>query len=430
MLTGSFYTGLSGLQTNATGLEVIGNNLSNINTSGFKRSQANFSQIMANSLQGISGAANPIQVGLGSRTTEVVSRFSQGSIQTTGIKTHLAIQGEGFFQLELNGNPAYTRSGNFGFDDRGNLTAGSGASVQGYQGTASDGTLDLSGGIRNIQIDFGQASAPRATELVRFITNLSAEAATGDVYPTTMEVFDSKGVAHQLGLTFTKQAAPGEWRYEFSFDDGTVSTTIPTQFDGTITFDGNGNLDTLDGLSIQDPAIANRTIGISNLNTGAADMLFTWDLVQISGDPLVPNTSVVTGYGNTSSTGTLFQDGYSSGVLQDIDFDQDGTLIGFFDNGLTLELARVAVATFNNDNGLKQIDGGLYLSTAASGPASVDGEGTGGRGSILASSLEASNVDIAEEFTSLIIHQRGYQSNSRTVTTVDQLLQEAINLKR
>ena len=138
----------------------------------------------------------------------------------------------------------------------------------------------------------------------------------------------------------------------------------------------------------------------------------------------------MTNYGNNNSTGTLFQDGFGSGILQDIDFDQEGTMIGFFDNGLTLELARVAVATFNNRQGLKQIDGGFYLPTAASGPASVDGEGTGGRGSIIASSLESSNVDIAEEFTALIIHQRGYQSNSRTITTVDQLLQEALNLKR
>jgi len=430
MLTGSFYTGLSGLQSNATALNVIGNNLANINTSGFKRSQANFAQVIANTVRGISQAGNPVQVGLGSRTSEVVAKFEQGSIQSTGIKTHLAIQGNGFFQVNLGGSSAYTRSGNFGFDAEGNFIAANGANVQGFVGTTPDGTVDITGGLQNIQIDLGQSAAPRGTDLVRFITNLSAEAATGDVYNSTIEVFDSKGVAHQLGLTFTKQPATGTWRYEFSFADGTVSTTIPTQFDGTVTFDGNGNLASLDGLSIQDPAAANRTIGISNLNTGAADMVITWDLIQFADDPADPNTSVLTGYGNDNSTGTLFQNGFGSGILQDIDFDQEGTLIGFFDNGLTLELARVALATFNNEAGLRQIEGNYYLSTAASGPASIDGEGTGGRGSILASSLEASNVDIAEEFTSLIIHQRGYQSNSRTITTIDQLLQEALNLKR
>ncbi len=430
MLTGSFYTGLSGLNANATALNVVGNNLANINTTGFKRSQANFSQIMSNTIRGISGAGNPVQVGLGTQTSEIVAKFEQGSIQTTGIKTELAIQGEGFFQVNIDGTDTYTRSGQFGLDDEGRMVSASGGVVQGFNGTNPDGTVDLSGGIQDVQVDLGQASPPKATEAVRFITNLSAEAVTGDTYVNTMEVFDSKGVSHALGLTFTKNAAVGEWGYAFSFDDGTVSTVAPTQFDGTITFDGNGNLDLLDGLSIQDPAAANRQIGISAINTGAADMLFTWDLIQFPTDPAGLRTSVVTNFGNNSSTGTLFQDGYGSGILQDIDFSQDGTMIGFFDNGLSLELARVAVATFNNKAGLKQIDGSFYLPTAASGPASVDGEGTGGRGSILASALEASNVDIAEEFTSLILHQRGYQSNSRTITTVDQLLQEALNLKR
>jgi len=428
MLTGSFYTGLSGLQSNAVALNVVGNNLANINTTGFKRSQTNFSQIMSNTIRGISGAANPIQVGLGSKTSEVVAKHEQGSIQTTGIKTHLAIQGTGFFQVSLGGVNAYTRAGTFGFDEEGVMVAASGANVQGFVGTDSNGNLDVNGGIQDIQIDLGQSSSPRATELVRFISNLSAEAVAGDTYPATIEVFDSKGVSHQLGVLFTKNATVGEWTYEFSFNDGTVSTTLPTQFDGTITFDGNGNLSMLDGTAIA--TAANRTIGISGLSTGANDMLITWDLIQQASDPLDPPSSLITSYGGNHSTGTLFQDGFGSGILQDLDFDQEGTLIGFFDNGLSLELARIAVATFNNVNGLKQTDGGFYLPTAASGPASVDGEGTGGKGSIIASSLEASNVDIAEEFTSLIIHQRGYQSNSRTITTVDSLLQEALNLKR
>lgn len=430
MLTGSFYTGLSGLQTNATALNVVGNNLANINTSGFKRSQANFNQIMSNSIRGISGAGNPIQVGLGSATAEIVAKHEQGSIATTGIKTNLAIQGEGFFQVDIAGTNHYTRSGNFGFDEQGNFVSANGGVIQGFSGTNPDGTVDTSDGIQDIQVDFGQSSAPRATGLARFISNLSAEAATGDSYTTSIEVFDSKGVSHQLSLEFTKTANTGEWSYQFGFADGTVSTTAPTQGDGLITFGANGTLATLDGNPINVAGAANRTIGLTNLNTGASDMLVEWDLIQFDDTDPTLNTSLVTSFGNKNSTGTLFQDGYGSGVLQDLDFAQDGTMIGFFDNGLTLELARVALATFNNKQGLKQVDGGFFLPTAASGPASVDGEGTGGRGSIISSSLESSNVDIAEEFTALIIHQRGYQSNSRTITTTDQLLQEALNLKR
>jgi flagellar hook protein FlgE len=439
MLTGSFYTALSGLQGSSTALNVVGNNLANINTTGFKRSRANFGQIMASTISGISGSGNPVQIGLGVKSTEIVSRFDQGSIQTTGIKTNLAIQGEGFFQVALNGTNGYTRSGNFGFDEQGFLIAANGGRVQGFLGTLPDGSLDNSSGIQDIQIDLGQAAPPKATELARFITNLSAEAADADSYATTIEVFDSKGVSHQVTLTMTKtmdNAGPPpttDWAYQFAFNGDTANVTgggAANTGSGTLVFDASGNLVTVDGNDIQAAGYTEPTISVSGLPGGANDLTFEWDAVDTPSDASQASRGFVTNYGNTNSTGTLFQDGYGSGVLQDIDFDQEGTMIGFFSNGLTLELARVAVATFNNRNGLKQTDGGFYLPTAASGPASIDGEGTGGRGSILASSLESSNVDIAEEFTDMIIHQRGYQSNSRTIVTIDQLLQEAINLKR
>jgi flagellar hook protein FlgE len=380
----------------------------------------------------VSGAKNPIQIGLGTNVTEIVAKHEQGSIQTTGIKTQLAIQGEGFFQINVNGNDHYTRAGNFGFNQEGYLVHGNnGGIVRGFVGTKADGTLDTSAGLQDIQIDLGQASAPNATSLVRFITNLSAEAATDDTYAASIEVFDSKGVAHQLSLTFTKTSTDGLWDYNFTFDDGTVNTmTAPTQGVGSLQFDPSGNLLEVDGTPISGLTPPSRSFEISGLNTGADDMLIEMDFINYDLDDPTNNSGLITNYGNKNSTGTLFQNGYGSGVLQDIDFDQEGTMIGFFDNGLTLELARVGLATFNNRNGLKQVDGGFFLPTAASGPASVDGEGTGGRGSIISSSLEASNVDIAEEFTALILYQRGYQSNSRTITTTDQLLNEALNLKR
>lgn len=444
MITGSFYTGLSGLQASSTALNVVGNNLANINTTGFKRSQANFAQIMSNTISGISGAGNPIQTGLGVKTSEIVAKFEQGSIASTGIKTHLAIQGEGFFMADLNGTSAFTRSGNFGFNAEGSLIAANGGVVQGFLGTNADGTLDISGGVQDIRVDLGQASPPKPTGLARFITNLSAEAVLGDSYTTTVEVFDSKGVAHQLSLAFTKTATNGEWNYDFEFNGDPANVTITggagvPVAPGTVVFDASGNLSMIDGVDYQVANPVEPIVAVTNMPGGAADLAITWDLVEENPDfvapvPPLPSTephsSLLTSFGNKNSTGTLFQDGYGSGVLQDIDFDQDGTMIGFFDNGLTLELARVAIATFNNRGGLKQVDGGFYLPTAASGPFSVDGEGTGGRGSIISSSLESSNVDIAEEFTALIIHQRGYQSNSRTITTADQLLQEALNLKR
>jgi len=431
MLLGSFYSSLSGLQASSTALNVVGNNLANINTSGFKRGRANFGQIMSNTVAGLSGAGNPVQIGLGVKTTEIVSRFDQGSIQTTGIKTHLAIQGEGFFQVQVNGANAYTRAGNFAFDEQGFLIAANGGRVQGFLGTQADGTVDNTGGLSDIQIDLGQAAPPRPTSLARFITNLSAEAADGDTYATSIEVFDSKGVSHQLTVTLTKTANVGEWDYQFTFNGSTTDVTgggPANTGSGTVAFGPDGQLASVDGNLVTgnppDPVI-----NIANLSSGADDLAITWDLLEQDSAGTVLG-SFITNFGNQNNTGTLFQDGFGSGVLQDIDFNQEGVMVGFFDNGLTLELARVAVATFNNPIGLKQVDGGYYFPTAASGPASVDGEGTGGRGVIISSSLESSNVDIAEEFTDLIIHQRGYQSNSRTITTADQLLQEAINLKR
>ena len=464
MLLGSFYTGLSGLQSNAVALNVIGNNLANINTTGFKRSQTNFAQIMSNTVRGINGVGNPVQIGLGVRTSEIVAKFEQGSIQTTGIKTHLAIQGEGFFQVAQSGIASYTRSGNFGFDDEGFMVAANGGRVQGFLGTRADGTVDTSGDITDIRLDLGEASPPRATEVVRFISNLSAEAPNGETYSTSIEVFDSKGVPHQLSLTFTRDntldldpvagdidPATGAattvnqvgWTYTFAWDGDATQVTgglggAGGTGTGVVRFGEDGKLFSIDNQLLNDPVtglalstVNDPMIFINTPGTGAEPLSITWDAVDSPADPTVnPNSSFVTSFGSSFNTGTLFQDGFGSGILQDIDFDQEGIMIGFYDNGLTLELAKIALATFNNKLGLKQVDGGFYLPTAASGPASIDGEGTGGRGSIIASSLESSNVDIAEEFTSLIVHQRGYQSNSRTITTADQLLQEALNLKR
>ncbi|CAM2068548.1 Flagellar hook protein FlgE [Sulfidibacter corallicola] len=430
MLLGSFYSGLSGLSANAVALNVIGNNLANINTTGFKRSSAQFAQIMSNTISGVNGSGNPLQVGLGTRTTEINAKFEQGSIQTTGIKSHLAVQGEGFFAINQGGNTMYTRSGNFGFDQEGFMVAANGGRVQGFLGTNPDGTVDTDGGITDLKIDLGEASPPTATDSVRFVSNLSAEAQTGDTYSTSIEIFDSKGVPHQLSIEWTKTANVGEWDYAFLFPDGVVSPAAPNQGTGTVVFGQDGILATVDGAAVN-TITANRQILLTNINSGAGDVLFSFDLLDIP-DPSDPtqNSSFVTNFGSINNTGTVSQTGFGSGILQDIDFDQEGTMIGFYDNGQTLELGRIALATFNNKLGLKQIDGSFYFPTAASGPASVDGEGTGGRGSIIASSLESSNVDISEEFTSLIVHQRGYQSNSRTITTTDQLLQEALNIKR
>jgi flagellar hook protein FlgE len=426
MLVGSFYSGLAGLQAASFALNTIGNNLANVNTVGFKRSQANFAELLTNNISGLSGNGNPIQTGLGVRQTEVVARFSQGSIQSTGIKTNLAIQGEGFFMVNYNGGSAFTRAGNFTLDAEGFLVNSEGFVVRGFMADGS-GNIDISNGLQDIQVDLGQTAPPSATTLVRFLTNLDADAAVGDTYQTTVEIFDSLGVSHSLNITYSKTAV-GAWSYTMSTEDPAVTIDVGTgSATGTLTFDGNGVLTSINGSAVTagDSLDVDPTVSISGFTNGANAMSFVWDV-----EDDVNSQLFLSQFGTNNSTGTVYQNGYGAGVLQDIDFAPDGTMIGYYSNGLSLNLARVAVATFNNNNGLRKIAGNLFLSTAASGPSSIDGEGTGGRGSVVASSLENSNVDISEEFTAMIIHQRGYQSNSKIITTVDSLLQEAINLKR
>ncbi|MCB9396743.1 MAG: flagellar hook protein FlgE [Acidobacteria bacterium] len=427
MLIDAFYSGLSGLKVNSQGLNVIGENLANVNTVGFKKGTTQFAEILNGFSSGHSGSGNPLQQGMGAQLRQTSSSFLQGSILSTGLKSNVAIEGTGFFVMSNGSQMTYSRAGNFTFDEDGYIVSPSGLHLMGYR-TDPNGVINISSGLQSLQVSKGVTSAPQQTDLVRFFSNVTSDAQPGDSYTTSVEIFDSLGISHNLQLQLTKNPTIGEWAYQFVFPDGTVSNTAPTQGDGTITFDGAGNLILLDGLSIQDPSIANRTIGLNNLLSGANDMVFTWDLIDIL--PGQPNVGRISNYGNFSVTGSLFQNGYGSGKLQDINIDTDGRVYGLYDNGQILSVGQMALATFTNDHGLRKAADNQFFATIASGAASVDIPGSGGRGHVLSSSLESSNVDISEEFTNMIISQRGYQSNSKIITTVDSLLSEALTLKR
>lgn len=418
----NFYRAYTGLEANSLALSVVGNNLSNINSVGFKRGEANFAQLITNRLDARSGNGNPIQFGLGVKNTEVVNYFEQGSFINTGIGTNLALEGRGFFAVNNGGNINYTRAGNFSLQSNGALMAANGGTVQGYTEMNADGTINTTGDISDIIIDFDTLSPAEPTETVRFVTNLSASAEEGTTFSSNMEVFDSNGIARPLELVYTKTANVGEWTYEFRFQDGTVSTTEPTQGSGVFTFGPDGLLSTVDGTPVTE--YQNRQISIGGLPDGADDLTFTWDLIDFTNQS---SFGYMTNLGNRSNTGSVFQDGTGIGELQRVEFDNNGVMFGFFTNGDTVPLAHLAVATFDNNQGLKQSSSGFFIPTNASGAAELE---AAGNTLILSGTLETSNVDIAEEFTSLIIHQRGYQSNSKTITTSDQMLQEVINLKR
>lgn len=413
-LYSAFYASLSGLGANSSALNVIGNNLSNINTIGFKGSAATFQDLFAASLgaSATQGNGNPSQIGLGTRLASVFQNFGQGSFQTTQNVTDMAIQGAGFFTLNLKGGGrAYSRAGNFTIDKFGNLVDPNGNGVTGWNRAAS-GTVNTSGTVVPINIPVGITSAPTATTNFGFSTNLDSTAANGTQFTSSQQIYDSQGQTHNVIITYNKTAA-NNWSWTLSTDDAGATLSNNT---GNLVFNNAGNLIT--------PAANPPNVGITWSN-GAAASSVAWNIY--SGSPAAP---IITQLASASTTSNSFQNGFGAGSIRSLTVDQNGIITGAFTNGQTMPLAQVAIAMFPNYNGLQKAGDSNYTETLASGPASVGIPNAGGRGSILGSNLELSNVDIADEFTKLIINQRGYQANGRVVTTSDELLQETLNLKR
>ena len=423
MSIGSFSASLSGLNANQQKLSVIGNNLANLNTVAFKGSSVNFSDLVSQSLGGPS--ANPMQVGLGVTVGQISPNFSQGSVENTGIATNVAIQGAGFFVVGSGANRAYTRAGNFGFDADGMMVTADGQPVQGY--TAIDpvtGQINSGGAPTNIVIPPGVLRAPVATTSMSSILNLDAAAPVGATFTSSIQVYDSLGVTHVVSLNFAK-TAPGAWTYTATVPDAEVtggavgSGQLAT---GTLTFNNQGRLTTVNGGAAADVTIPSPVAGWAN---GAAAIPLTWDLVDVNG------VASVTGYSAPSATASVTQNGAPSGAPSSIIvIDQEGNLMASFGVGQTVTVGQLAMATFNNPQGLVKLGTNLYSESEASGSAVVGTAGTGSRGTLIGSSLEQSNVDIAHEFTQMILAQRGYQASSKGITVADELLVDTLNLKR
>ncbi len=420
-LYSAFYSSLSGLSTNANALNVIGNNLSNINTVGFKGSSTTFRDIFSTSLGGIStqGNGDPIQFGLGVQVNSVSQDFSQSSFQSTGSALDMAIQGNGFFTLQtVDGRQVFTRAGNFTRNNDGYLVASDGSNVMGWNRDPTTGKVNTSATLAPIRIDAGTTASAFATQNVRLGINLNSAAAVGDTLTTPVQVYDSQGNPQNIIVTYTKSAA-NTWNYSATV---AAPATIGSGATGTLVFSTSGNLLTING---NPPAAGNNPVfGNINWGNGTAAQNVTWDVVNADGSPNV------TQYAGSSSTTSTFQDGYGAGTLRDLSVDQNGIISGTFTNGQVIALAQVALSTFNNVNGLVQTGNNHWGQSLASGAPTIGLANQGGRGGVLGSNLELSNVDMAGEFTKLILSQRGYQANSRLVTTTDQLLQETLNLKQ
>jgi flagellar hook protein FlgE len=421
-LYSAFYSGLSGLATNANALNVIGNNLSNINTVGFKGSSTTFRDIFSTSLGGVStqGNGNPIQFGLGVQVNSVQQDFSQSSFQSTGNALDMAVQGNGFFTLQTSdGRQVFTRAGNFTRNNDGYIVASDGSNVMGWNRDPTTGTVNTSASLAPLRIDAGTTASAFATQNIRTGVNLNASAANGatSVLTTPVQVYDSQGNAQTLVVTYTKTGT-NAWNYAVTGPTGATITGNPT---GTLTFSASGTLQTINGAAAT--AAADPILNIAWPN-GAAASTINFNMVSTNGSPNI------TQYSAASSTSSSFQDGYGAGTLRDLTVDQNGIISGTFTNGQVIQLAQTALSTFNNNNGLVQVGNNHWGQSLASGAPTIGLANQGGRGGILGSNLELSNVDVASEFTRLILSQRGYQANSRIVTTTDQLLQETLNLKQ
>lgn len=428
---------VSGLRNHQLMMDVIGNNIANINTIGFKGSRTTFSELFAQTLRGATqplgtnGGINPMQVGLGSRIGSIDTIFSQGVIESTGKTTDLAIQGNGFFIVQRDGQDYYTRVGTFELDSSGRIVhPGSGAVLQGRMADAR-GNIPDGARLQNLQIALDRKAPPQSTTLVKFAGNLNANAPIDTVVTGTVNVFDSLGNRHSLILTFTK-VDENLWRWEASvpnpqYDpDDPASPQYLTVGGGTpastIGFDGNGMLESVDGVALEEGEVVSLPVSFDP-GSGANQVNLDIEIgraFQFVG---------ITQSEGTSSIAVREQNGYGAGTLTDITIDQNGRILGTFSNGTVLTLAQIMLAEFNNPSALLKAGDNLWEISSNSGTAAVVSPDTSAS-IILSGSLEMSNVDLAEEFTRMIVAQRGFQSNARVISVSDDILNEVVNLKR
>jgi flagellar hook protein FlgE len=416
----SFSTALSALNADSTAIDVVGNNLANLNSTGFKSSSVTFQDLVTQSL---GAGLGQTQVGFGTGTPLTQRLFTQGAIQTSAGVLDSAIQGDGFFVVQdPSGNTYYTRNGAFQADSSGNLMTNTGDYVQGWTTLDADGTVNTNGPVGNIVVPVGSLNPPVATTTMTADLNLdsSANADGTSAFSMPITVYDSLGTAHTLTLNFQKTQA-NTWSYQVTIPGadvtaGTAGTPYDTGTDGTLNFAQDGSL----------PAATNPsplTINIPGLSDGANDMTITWNLFNSDGV-----TGRITQYGESSASSASSQNGAPAAELDQVGIGNGGTVLAQYSDGNQVVVGQIAMASIRNPDSLIAIGDNNYELSASTANPSIGVPGTGGRGTIQGGSLEASNVDIATEFTNLIVYQRAYEANAHVVTTADQLSQDTINL--
>lgn len=405
----TFSTALSGLRASQNALGVTGNNIANANTTAYKSSSITFADIFTNSTgTRLNGAGSTLQTGNGVATAAIPTNFTQGNLTDSASSTSAAIQGTGFFVARNTaGMQVYTRAGDFAVNDDGFLVAPDGSQIQGYPlgGTIPAGTLS------SIRVPIGEVTPPEVTTEMTVKMNLNSSDDTGAVFHSPTQIFDSKGVSRSLDLTFTKQA-DGSYTIAGTLDGNAVALSS-----SSLTFDSDGKL------------------------TGPATLTITPDQTMLDGATL-PTVEVnlyktnddgsqgdgnITNFGLTSAVSATEQDGFTGGHLTGLSMSaNDGVISAVFSNGKLKPIAQFALATFNSQDGLVRLGGNSFGETSSSGQASIGTAGSGGRGTVVGNALELSNVDLAGEFTDLIVAQRSFQANSKVIQTISQTLQDLI----
>ncbi len=468
-LSSALFSGISGLNTLGNAMQVIGDNISNVNTLGFKSSNFAFQDVLSQAINISSGTS---QVGRGTTMGDINVSFEQGSFESTGNTTDMALSGAGFFMVNEPGteNIFYTRAGNFRFDKDGYLVNPSGYIVQGWALDSNGGEL---GSTTDVQMTT-LTSPPQESTNIHTIVNLNSAGADNSAgtdaslagawngtaavpladsayeYQTTLKLYDSLGDTHDVTVYFDRANTASA--YEF------IVTSNPSEdlragvagetragllARGLVHFDiGAGTINDVELWQI------NPTTGVSEAQAEATDLsngYFTFDPTFVAGVPMavevnlgarydgaawVNDTLSTTQFASTSTSVFQASDGFGSGSLQNIDVDIDGVVTGAYSNGQLLPLYRLSLANFQNLQGLLKEGGNLFRETRDSGAPIINRPGTGGLATVAPNSLEQSNVDIAAEFVKMITTQRGFQANSKIITVTDQMLAELINLKR
>ncbi len=453
----SMFTAISGLKAHQTKMDVIGHNIANVNTVGFKSSRVTFSEFFSQNLSGATGASettgrggtNPMQIGLGTSVGSIDVSMTTGASQSTGNSTDLMINGDGFFIVGDNSGTYFTRAGAFGLDSYGNLVNSSGLNVMGWDVVADPDNPGeykvLKDKVSGIAINDDKTYiTPETTKNIELTGNLNA--VKNPEHVTTMSVYDSLGNRYTVDMKLVYSEADNAWDVQFgdvAYLNGDTNNVIGVDTSGfpaisftntvpdTVTFTSTGELIAFneDGL-VDEAASTTSPLVVTIEDTG--DMLpVDATFGNSAANEVIIDFSALTGFNETANATSTALDGRSSGTLSNMAIGKDGTIYGQYTNGETKPLFMIPVAIFSNPAGLEKAGGSLFMSTANSGEFDGVGVEVGvSGGNMMSGTLEMSNVDLSTEFTEMITTQRGFQANSRTITTSDEILQELVNLKR